>query len=71
MFTVHFLQRGNGFSLEEISAVSTKALEPEEAEVIRVDPRATSARISAEGVPGGCNQGKLGSWHILVESARG
>lgn len=67
-YTIHFLRRQSGFAVEEVSAATTRPLGPFEAEEVSVDPQAVSARISAEGVRGDCNEGRLASWNIIVSS---
>jgi hypothetical protein len=69
VYTVKFLDRGNGSSLQEFASATTRPLGPNETERLAVDRRATVARIYAEGLVGGCNTGALGTWGVIATAA--
>lgn len=50
-----------------LSVATTRLLGPGQSDRLGVDQRARSARISAVGVRGGCNEGRLASWSVEVE----
>lgn len=49
-----------------LSRVTTSPLAPGQTQRIGADRRARSVRISAQGVPGGCNTGRLGAWSVAL-----